>query len=133
MRRKKKKIKKSNKEFLVIMYLFLAVFLSMMIYFVYFQVCKSESFINSPYNSLQDLFSDHVIRGDIVSADGKVLATTKVSADGTQTRSYPQGRMFAHAVGYAVNGKAGLENQENFSLLRSHEFFLKRIADDISD
>ena len=101
------------------MYLFLAVFLSMMIYFVYFQVCKSESFINSPYNSLQDLFSDHVIRGDIVSADGKVLATTKVSADGTQTRSYPQGRMFAHAVGYAVNGKAGLENQENFSLLRS--------------
>ncbi len=115
------------------MYLFLAVFLSMMIYFVYFQVCKSESFINSPYNSLQDLFSDHVIRGDIVSADGKVLATTKVSADGTQTRSYPQGRMFAHAVGYAVNGKAGLENQENFSLLRSHEFFLKRIADDISD
>lgn len=34
MRRKKKKIKikKSNKEFLVIMYLFLAVFLSMMIY-----------------------------------------------------------------------------------------------------
>ena len=82
MRRKKKKIKikKSNKEFLVIMYLFLAVFLSMMIYFVYFQVCKSESFINSPYNSLQDLFSDHVIRGDIVSADGKVLATTKLSA-----------------------------------------------------
>ena len=109
MRRKKKKIKKSNKEFLVIMYLFLAVFLSMMIYFVYFQVCKSESFINSPYNSLQDLFSDHVIRGDIVSADSKVLATTKVSADGTQTRSYPQGRMFAHAVGYAVNGKAVLE------------------------
>ena len=123
MRRKKKKTKKSNKEFLVIMYLFLAVFLSMMIYFVYFQVCKSESFINSPYNSLQDLFSDHVIRGDIVSADGKVLATTKVSADGTQTRSYPQGRMFAHAVGYAVNGKAGLENQESFSLRESQMIF----------
>lgn len=115
------------------MYLFLALFLAMMAYFVYFQVCKSESFINSPYNSLQDLFSEHVIRGDIVSSDGTVLATTKVSSDGTQTRSYPQGRVFAHAVGYAVNGKAGLENQENFSLLRSHEFFLKRIADDISD
>ena len=69
MRRKKKKIKKSNKEFLVIMYLFLAVFLSMMIYFVYFQVCKSESFINSPYNSLQDLFSDHVIRCLLYTSD----------------------------------------------------------------
>lgn len=42
MRRKKKKIKikKSNKEFLVIMYLFLAVFLSMMIYFVYFRYVR---------------------------------------------------------------------------------------------
>lgn len=89
------------------MYLFLAVFLSMMIYFVYFQVCKSESFINSPYNSLQDLFSDHVIRGDIVSADGKVLATTKVSADGTQTRSYPQGRMFAHHSWLCGEWKSG--------------------------
>ena len=80
MRRKKKKIKKSNKEFLVIMYLFLAVFLSMMIYFVYFQVCKSESFINSPYNSLQDLFSDHVIRGDIVSEIGRASCRERVSS-----------------------------------------------------
>ena len=132
-RRKAKRAGKSNKEFLVVMYLFLALFLGMMAYFVYFQVVKSESFINSPYNSLQDLSAEHVIRGDILSSDGQVLATTKVSDDGTQTRSYPQGRVFAHAVGYAVNGKAGLENQENFSLLRSHEFFLKQIADDISD
>lgn len=79
MRRKKKKIKikKSNKEFLVIMYLFLAVFLSMMIYFVYFQVCKSESFINSPYNSLQDLFSDHVIRGILHLQTAKYLPQQK--------------------------------------------------------
>jgi peptidoglycan glycosyltransferase len=123
----------NNKEFLVIMYLFFVLFLMMMAYFVYFQICKSESFINSPYNSLQDLFSEHVIRGDILSADGEVLATTTLSDDGTQTREYPYGRMFAHAVGYSVNGKAGLENQENFSLLRSHEFFLKQIADDLSD
>ena len=49
-----------NKEFLVIMYLFLALFLGLMAYFVYFQVYKSEAFINSPYNSLQDLFSERV-------------------------------------------------------------------------
>jgi peptidoglycan glycosyltransferase len=73
-----------------------------------------------------------VIRGDILSADGEVLATTKVGDDGTETRSYPFGRIFAHAVGYAVNGKAGLENQTNFSLLRSHEFFLKQIAGDLA-
>ena len=121
-----------NKEFLVIMYLFLGLFLAMMVYFVYIQVYKSEAFINSPYNSLQDLFSEHVVRGDILSADGEVLATTKVNDDGTEHRDYPYGRMFSHAVGYAVNGKAGLENQENFSMLRSHEFILTRVADDLA-
>ena len=128
----KEKSRGRNREFLVIMYLFLFLFLALIAYFVYFQVCKSESFINSPYNSLQDLLSQHVIRGDIRSADGEILATTKVSEDGTQVRSYPYGREFAHAVGYAVNGKAGLENQVNFSLLRSHEFILKRVGDEFA-
>lgn len=122
-----------NRETTVITYFFLLLFLLMMIYFVYFQVIKSETFINSPYNSLQDLFSERIIRGDIVSADGYTLATTKVSSDGTETREYPYGRMFAHVVGYAVNGKAGLENQENFSLLRSHEFILTQILNDLED
>ncbi|MCD7708810.1 MAG: penicillin-binding protein 2 [Clostridiales bacterium] len=117
----------------VVTYLILALFLCMMAYFVYFMAVKSESFINSPYNSLQDLFSEHVVRGDIVSSDGYVLATTNVDADGNETRDYPYGRMFAHVVGYSVNGKAGLESQANFSLLRSHEFFLKQILDDLQD
>ena len=130
----KKKGRKGNRnrEFLVIMYLFLFMFLSLIAYFVYFQVYKSESFINSPYNSLQDLYTQHVIRGDIRSADGEILATSSVSADGSQVRSYPYGRQFAHVVGYAVNGKSGLENQVNFSLLRSHEFILKRVGDEFA-
>lgn len=120
-----------NREFLVVMYLFLALFLAMAAYFVYFQQFKSEEFINSPYNSLQDLFAEHIVRGDIVSSDGHVLATTKVDKNGEETREYPYGRMFAHAVGYASNGKAGLENQENFTLLRSHEFFIRQLADNL--
>lgn len=129
---KKQQARVRNKEFQVIAYLFLGLFLAMIAYFVYFQVYKSESFINSPYNSLQDLFSERVLRGDILSADGQTLATTKVDSEGNETRSYPYGRVFAHSVGYAVNGKAGLENQENFSLLRSHEFFLTQIKNDIA-
>lgn len=124
--------KGKNREFLVITYLFLGLFLCMMAYFVYFQIVRSEEFINSPYNSLQDLFSEHVIRGDIISSDGYVLATTKVEEDGTQIREYPYANMFAHAVGYSVNGKAGIENQANFSLLRSHSFFLEQIANELS-
>ena len=130
--KKESKLKNRNREFLVIMYLFLFLFLALMAYFVYFQVFKSETFIDSPYNSLQDLFSEHVLRGDIRSADGQILATSELAKDGSQVRKYPYGREFSHVVGYAVNGKAGLENQENFSLLRSHQFVLKRIANEFS-
>ena len=101
-------------------------------YFLYFQFVKSDEFINSPYNSLQDLFSKNVVRGEIQTKDGHVIARTKVSSDASETREYPDGRLFAHVAGFAVNGKAGLEKQENFSLLRSHEFFLDQIVNDIS-
>lgn len=127
------KRKSRNRETAVVTYFFLILFVGMIAYFIYFQIFKSEEFINSPYNSLQDLFAESVVRGDIVSADGKVLATTKVSQDGPETREYPYGELFAHVVGYSVNGKAGIEKQENFSLLRSHEFFLKQILDDLRD
>ena len=56
MQKRQEKRTGKNREFLVIMYLFLFLFLALIAYFVYFQVYKSEKFINSPYNSLQDLF-----------------------------------------------------------------------------
>lgn len=121
-----------NREFTVIAYFFLVLFLALIAHFIYFQVKESDTFINSPYNSLQNLFSEKVIRGKILAADGEVLAETKIAEDKTETRSYPYGKLFAHAVGYSVNGKAGLENQENFHLLRSHQFFLEQIVNDIS-
>ena len=116
-----------NREFAVVTYLFLAIFLGMIAYFTYFQVEKSEAFINSSYNARQDAFADRIRRGDILSAQGEVLATTKTAADGTESRSYPYGRMFAHVVGFGTNGKSGIESIDNFQLLRSHAFFLEKI------
>ena len=120
-----------NREFAVVTYLFLGVFLGMIAYFAYFQIEKSETFINSPYNPRLDAFADRVVRGDIVSADGETLATTNVAGDGTETRSYPYGAVFAHAVGFATNGKAGVESMDNFELLRSHAFILEKIINEI--
>ena len=121
-----------NREYAVITYFFLFIFVAMIGYFLYFQFVKSDEFINSPYNSLQDLFSKNVVRGEIKTEEGHVIAKTDVASDKSETRVYPDGRTFAHAVGYAVNGKTGIEKQENFSLLRSHEFFLDQIVNDIS-
>lgn len=121
-----------NREFAVVTYSFLILFVGLMAYFAYFQFFKSEDFINSSYNSRQDTFATRIIRGDIVSADGKVLAETVTDSDGNETRYYPYGSMFAHAVGYSVNGKSGIESQMNFNLLRSHTFFLEQIVNELS-
>lgn len=122
-----------NKEFAVITYLFLAIFICLMGYMVYFQTVKSEDFINSPYNSRQDTFADRVVRGKIMSADGKVLAETVVDAAGNETRKYPYGNMYAHVVGFSTNGKSGIESNMNFNLLRSHSFVLERMFNEIKD
>lgn len=103
----------------------------MLAYFVYFQAVEKEEYISSPYNGLQDLYAARVVRGDILSADGEVLATTDVSTDGEETRNYPYGSLFSHVVGYGVNGKAGLEKQENYTLLSSHQFVADQILSEI--
>ena len=92
-----------NREYAVVTYFFLIVFVGLIGYFLYFQFVKSDEFINSPYNSLQDLFSKNVVRGEIQTKDGHVIARTKVGSDASETREYPDDRMFAHVAGFAVN------------------------------
>ena len=108
------------------------IFLGLAGYLVYFNTVKSDSFINSPYNTRQDTFADRVVRGSIISSDGEVLAQTNVSEDGTEERSYPYSNIFAHVVGYDTNGKSGLESEANFQLLSSHEFFLTQIRNEFA-
>lgn len=126
-----KKKSGKNREFAVIAYSFLAIFVCMMGYFAYFQFFKSEDFINSPYNTRQDLFARSVTRGEILSADGKILADTVTDHEGNETRRYSYGRVFSHVVGYSVNGKSGIESQANFNLLRSNVFFMEKIIHEI--
>ena len=100
--------------------MFVLLFLALIAHFVNFQVNESEDFINNDYNSREELFAERVIRGDILSADGEVLAQTIINTDGTEKRYYPFENVFAHVVGYASNGKAGIEKLANFHLLKSH-------------
>ena len=90
--------------------------------------------MNSPYNKRQDLFAETVVRGDIVDRNGNVLAETLVADDGTETRNYPFGSVFAHVIGYSDTelGKTGLESVENFELLTSNAFFVEKIQNEFS-
>lgn len=97
-------------------------------YLVYFNVVKSKEIVNSTYNVRQDLMAERVVRGKILDNEGEVLAQTVTSEDGTETREYPYGSLFAHAVGFADKGKSGLESVQNFNLLTSNAFFLEKLA-----
>ena len=125
--------KNRNKEFTVITFAFLALFVALIAYFCFFMIVQSEEFINNPYNARISALSDSVKRGNILSADEVVLATTEVDENGNETRVYPYDNVFAHAVGYDSNGKAGVELLANFPMLRSHASVLIRLINDLQD
>lgn len=131
--KKKTNSRQSNKEFLKVTYLFVVLFLCMMGYLVWFGTVRSKEIINSPYNVRLDSMSERVIRGEIVDKDGNVLAKTDVSEDGTEKRTYPYGKLYAHVIGYDTNGKSGLESTQNFNLLTSNAFFLEKIANEMKE
>ena len=69
----------SNREFARVTYLFVAIFLAMMGYLVYFNVVTSKDIINSPYNVRLDSMADRVVRGKILDKDGNVVVDKEMS------------------------------------------------------
>lgn len=109
-----------NKAYVRMAYLFSAMFLSLVGYLVYFNVVMLDDINRNPNNSKGDAQEAYVIRGTIYSSDGEVLAGTNVAEDGSETRVYPWSNVFAHIVGYTVNGKSGLEAIYNNDLMTSN-------------
>lgn len=134
-KKSKKKQKKAliGKEYTFICYFFVMIFVGMIAYMVYFQFDRSREFQNSSYNTRAKSAAEKVLRGEIRAADGEVLAETKVSSDGTETRRYPYDELFAHVVGYVYQGGTGLESSQNFNLLTSDSFVLDQIRWEFQD
>lgn len=129
----KKARRDRNKEFGFVTYSFVILFLCLLGYLVYFNIVRADDVIRSPYNARQDSYAKHVVRGKIYDKDKNILAETKVAADGSETREYPYGSLYAHAVGYNLYGKSGLESRANYDLLTSHAFFLDKIKRDFQE
>lgn len=117
----------------MITYLFTGLFAMLIGYFVYFNVALRPEVINNPYNSRQENFAKRVVRGELLASDGSVLAKTEVAEDGTETRNYPYGNVFAHVVGYSTRGQTGLESLMNFDLLTSNAFLGEQIVKEIRE
>lgn len=139
---KKKKIKteqasesrkEQNKVFAKASYFFVLMFLSLCAYLVYFNIADRETINSSSYNTKQDNKDTMVIRGSIYSSDGELLAVTNVAEDGSESRSYPYGRLFSHVVGYASNGRSGTEATYNTELTSCHASLFEQIKNEAQD
>ncbi len=122
----------SNREIGAIAYLFIGLFLVMLVYLGYFTQVKSKNIINNTYNKRQALLESRIIRGDILSREGNVLATTMSDNDGGYYRSYPYRNTFAHIVGYSTHGVLGVESMENYTLLSCDGNIANRIRNDLA-
>jgi len=122
-----------NTELSIVTYVFVFLFLLMIGYLVYLNVWKADSLNSNAYNTKQDANEDKYIRGSIYSSDGQTLAYTSVADDGTETRIYPYGNVFAHVIGYSSNGKSGLESTSNSDLMTSHTSVLTQLREESED
>ena len=83
----KQKNDKKNVPVLVITYFVIFIFIGMMVHLVKYVVVDADSDIANSYNKRQNLYAETVIKGQIISDDGVVLAETKTDDDGRKEYS----------------------------------------------
>lgn len=129
---KTRKRKKRNKQILAVTWLFVAVFLGMMGYTCYYAATNKQELINNSYNGRQEIFAAQNTRGSIYAAGGQLLAETQMDEEGKEKRVYPYDNLFAHAVGYASNGRFGIEASANYYLINSNAKLSDKVASDVA-
>lgn len=103
---------------------------AMLLYFIYFEVKGKDDVLSSKYNTRQQNMAQLIKKGDIVTSDGVVVATTQTREDGTEVRAYPYTNWYAHTVGYSVLGGYGLEDTQKLNLLTSHVDFWTKLKNE---
>lgn len=129
---KKQQKRKRNSQIMVVTYLFVTVFLCMMGYTCHYAITHQQELINNSYNGRQELLISQNTRGTIYAAGGQILAETQTDENGEETRVYPYENLFAHVVGYASNGKFGIESLSNYYLINSNAKLADKVASDVA-
>lgn len=104
--------------------LFTALFAVLIGNITYIQVIKASEYQDMPSNNHTINKARFIKRGSIITADGLTLAESVQQADGTYARSYPNGNLAAHVVGYYSQqyGTMGIENTQNDTLTGSKDY-----------
>ena len=104
----------------------------MMGYTCYYAATNKQELINNSYNGRQEIFAAQNTRGSIYAAGGQLLAETQMDEEGKEKRVYPYDNLFAHAVGYASNGRFGIEASANYYLINSNAKLSDKVASDVA-
>lgn len=131
--KEKKAKKKINGYILGMVYLFILLFAGLAGYLCYFTWKEAPELVNSPYNGRLEKLNETCIRGEIISADGKTLAVSRLNEEGEESRTYPFGSVFSHVIGYTSVGEAGMESSAGYYLLNSHETGLNKLYKELTD
>ena len=100
-----------SKRLTVLTWLFTALFAALIANLAYVQVVQADSIKSMTSNNHTIARRAYVERGSILTSDGVILAESVRQENGTYTRSYPQGTLAAHTVGYISTqyGSTGIE------------------------
>ena len=128
----KKKGKKKPFSIVFLSALFTVLLCSMLFYVCDYSAENKEKLINNSYNGRQQILLSQNTRGSIMASDGTVLAKTTTDAQGNEVREYPFSNEFAHVVGYASQGRAGVEAMANYYLINSNVSIAEKAKDDAS-
>ena len=101
-----------------LMTFFALLFAALIANLTYIQVVKAQDYQQMPNNNHTIARSAYVQRGSIITSDGVTLAESLQQQDGTYVRTYPQGSLAAHTVGYLSTqyGATGIEASMNDTL-----------------
>ena len=105
-------------------FLFTALFAVLIGNLTYIQVIKAKDYQSMAGNNHTIMRAAYVKRGSIITSDGLTLAESVQQEDGTYLRSYPNGNLAAHTVGYYSNqyGSSGIESSMNATLTGSKDY-----------
>lgn len=108
-----------NKRLVFVMVFFVALFMTLALYLVYFQLFKRADIENDSHNRRLWVNEDNIKRGSIYDRNGNILAYSEKDSDGSQYRVYNYGKSASSVTGYSSKtyGKTGIEKSYNKELL----------------
>lgn len=112
------------KRLTVTVFVFTGLFAILIGNLTYIQVFQAKNIQSMPSNNHTIMRAAYIKRGSIITSDGVTLAESVQNADGTYSRSYPNGNLAAHTVGYYSTqyGSTGIEASMNDTLTGSRDY-----------